>query len=499
MYSADDTIVALATPPGRGGLGVVRLSGPRALEIARALAAGGPVLAPRHATLVRIGFSHHEPAARRGERDPDGQFIDEGIATFFPAGGSYTGEDVVELSLHGSPVVLGEVIGAAVLEGARMARAGEFTLRAFLNGRVDLTRAEAVHDLVEATTPVQARVAFDQLRGTLAERIGEIERTLFELVARLEASGDFPEEGYHFVTLEEARVAIEDVRQRVDVLLADSRRGRLLREGVSVAIAGRPNVGKSTLFNRLAGAERAIVTTVPGTTRDVLTESVMLLGTRMLLADTAGVRPTTDPIEREGVARAEKAAAAADVVVVVIDGSAPLTVEDRRVLEGSAGRLRVIALNKCDVASASAIGEAAKVAAGGAPASGKETREPGEVGAASVGDAEHEAGSGPAVVQISALTGGGIDELVRAVARVVGLGHTPEHASISNRRHIGLLESAGESLRRASGLLGVLGQTPEELLLSDLREALDSLQEVSGRRTTEDLLDAIFSQFCIGK
>jgi tRNA modification GTPase len=497
MYSSDDTIVAQATPPGRGGLGVVRLSGPRALEIAHALAAGGPDLAPRHATLVRVGSSHQASPAGESGGALQERSIDEGIATFFPAGGSYTGEDVVELSLHGSPVVLSEVIAAAVSAGARMARAGEFTLRAFLNGRLDLTRAEAVHDLVEATTPTQARVAFDQLRGALAERIGEIEGELFDLVARLEASGDFPEEGYHFVTPEEARTGIEDVRRRVDRLLADARRGRLLREGVSVAIAGRPNVGKSTLFNRLAGAERAIVTTVPGTTRDVLTESVMLLGTRMLLADTAGVRPTTDPIEREGVARAEKAAAAADVVVLVIDGSSRLTDDDRRVLDGSAGRPRVIALNKCDIGtSESASRDIATMIAAG---SGAERPYRLEAGGAKAEDAGDESRREPAVVHISARTGAGIDDLVRAVARVVGLGHTPEYAAISNRRHIALLESARESLERASGLFGELGQTPEELVLSDIRMALDSLQEVSGKRTTEDLLEAIFSKFCIGK
>jgi tRNA modification GTPase len=497
MYSPDDTIVALATPPGRGGLGVVRLSGGRALEIARALIEGGRALEPRHATLVRVGSPGAGPSA-----DSDGpvvQFVDEGIATFFPAGSSYTGEDVVELSLHGSPVVLGEVIEAAVSAGARMARAGEFTLRAFLSGRLDLTRAEAVHDLVEATTPTQARVAFDQLSGTLAERIGEIERALFDLVARLEASGDFPEEGYHFVTPEEARTEIEEALGRIDHVLAGARRGRLLREGVTVAIVGRPNVGKSTLFNRLAGAERAIVTAVPGTTRDVLTEDVMLLGTRMLLADTAGVRATTDPVEREGVERAEKAGAASDVVVVVLDGTGPLNDEDRRVLESSAGRPRVVAINKCDL-----LKDELRHATGDRRLAAREEdiRAPGArpaAGGAGLPTYAPGPGARDEVVRISARAGVGIDDLVRGIARVVGLGHTTEHASISNQRHIGLLLQARESLRRVSSLLAELGQTPEELLLSDLREAVESLQQVSGERTTDDLLEAIFSKFCIGK
>jgi tRNA modification GTPase len=457
MPSPTDTIVALATPPGRGGLGVVRLSGERAVAIARALIEGGSELAPRHATLVQV-----VAASPRGPRA-----IDEAVATFFPAGGSYTGEDVVELSLHGSPVILGEVIACAVAEGARRARPGEFTLRAFLSGRLDLTRAEAVQDLVEATTPLQARVAFDQLRGTLAERIGEIERELFDVVVRLEASGDFPEEGYHFITPEGVRSAIEKIDGRIGRLLADARRGRLLREGVTVAIVGRPNVGKSTLFNRLAGAERAIVTAVPGTTRDVLTEDVMLLGTRMLLADTAGVRATTDAIEREGVDRAEKAGASADVVVVVLDSSEPPREEDRRVLGAAADRPRVIALNKCDI--------------------------PTEQDAASFA---LDAGD---VVRISARTGAGIDELVRAIGDVAGLGQTPEHASITNVRHIGLLERSAEALRRSLTMLGEIGHIPEEILLSDLREAREALEEVSGKRTTDDLLASIFSKFCIGK
>jgi tRNA modification GTPase len=485
MYSRDDTIVALATPPGRGGLGVVRISGPRALAIARALIQGGRRLQPRYATLVHVTVG--------GPDGPGRARIDEAVATFFPAGGSYTGEDVVEFSLHGSPVVLGEVIAAAVALGARRARAGEFTLRAFLGGRLDLTRAEAVHDLVEATTPAQARTAFDQLQGTLAERIGEIEREIFDLIARLEASGDFPEEGYHFITPEETRTAVESVAGRIDRLLAGARRGRLIREGVCVAIVGRPNVGKSTLFNRLAGAERAIVTAVPGTTRDVLMEDVMLLGTRMMLADTAGVRHTTDPIEREGVARAERAGAVADVVVVVLDATGPLTDEDRRVLDASGGRPRVVAWNKCDL-----VVEGGAVSRGDGAGSGSAAWERGawvKQDASAKEQAPDEGGG----VRISARTGQGIDDLVRAMADAVGIGQGPESATISNARHIELLGRAGAAIARAGSLIAKIGQTPEEVLLSDLREAREALEEVSGKRTTSDLLEAIFSKFCVGK
>ncbi len=490
MYSPDDTIVAPATPPGRGGLAVVRLSGARSVEIANALTQDARVLAARHATLVRVAASPAGAPARA---------LDEAIATFFPAGSSYTGEDVVEFGLHGSPVVVAEVVAAAVAAGARMARPGEFTLRAFLNGRLDLTRAEAVHDLVDATTPVQAKVAFDQLSGTLAERIGEIERSLFDVIARLEASGDFPEEGYHFISPEETREAIEGVLRRIERLLADGRRGRLIREGVSVAIIGRPNVGKSTLFNRLAGAERAIVTEVPGTTRDVLTETVMLLGTRMLLADTAGVRESEDPVEREGVQRAKKAGEASHVAVVVIDGSEPLTGEDRAVLRATEGRPRVIAVNKCDAAPGGGgraiveVGLAVRAARGAGL----------EPSAAAGSDAEAAAGlptrGETELVKISAREGSGVDELVRAIAKVVGLGEAPENSALSNLRHIDLLGRAAEALRRTLPERGYLGHIPEELILADLAASRQCLEEISGKRTNEDLLDAIFSKFCIGK
>ena len=469
MFSADDTIVALATPPGRGGLAVVRLSGPQAAPIAERLIAGAPRLEPRRATLVRV-------VIRDGGASPD--VVDEAIVTRFEGPASYTGEDVVEFSVHGSPVVVAEVVGAAVAAGARHARAGEFTLRAFLNGRLDLTRAEAVRDLVEATTPAQAKMALDQLQGTLAERIGEIEGLLFDLTAKLEASGDFPDQGYHFISPEETLAAVRAARGRMEALLAESRRGRLLREGITVAIAGRPNVGKSTLFNRLAGVERAIVTAVPGTTRDLITEAVMLSGVRMTLVDTAGVRSTADPVEREGVLRAEKAIAAGDVVVVVVDGSAPLTDADRDLLEATTARARVVVANKSDLAAA---GGHAPVVPGGS-----------ETPAAPV--------ASRGMVAVSAKSGEGIDDLVRAIARVGGVAGGGELPHISNARQTRLLGRSTEALIRLEDKLSYGGLiVAEELVLADVREALDYLQEVTGRRTTDELLDAIFSGFCIGK
>jgi tRNA modification GTPase len=514
MYSADDTIVALATPPGRGGLAVVRLSGPHAVSIAERMIAGAPRLKPRRATLVRVvgdggdrgapasaqqgygaaskaprhsvarataapGAASGPGAAPAASRD----VLDEALVTRFEAPASYTGEDVVEFSVHGSPVVVAEVVDAAVAAGARLARGGEFTLRAFLNGRLDLTRAEAVRDLVEATTPAQAKMALDQLQGTLAERIGEIERRLFDLTAKLEASGDFPEEGYRFISPEETLGAIRAARERMEALLAESRRGRLLREGITVAIAGRPNVGKSTLFNRLAGVERAIVTAIPGTTRDLITEAVMLSGVRMTLVDTAGVRWTTDPVEREGVLRAEKATAAADVVVVVLDASVPLTEADRDLLDTTASRAHVVAANKCDLARAWEIGQLPERGEKSAGRGGSD---------ASVAARE--------VAAVSAKSGAGIDDLIGAIARACGVAGGGELPHISNARQIALLGRSTETLVRLEDALASGGaDVPEELVLADVREASEHLQEVTGRRTTDELLDAIFSTFCIGK
>jgi tRNA modification GTPase len=523
MFSPDDTIVALATPPGRGGLAVVRLSGAHAASIAERLTAGAPRLEPRRATLVRVvspgGAGVDGGCGGSGASEPDNagaaHVLDEAIVTRFEGPASYTGEDVVEFSVHGSPVIVEALVSAAVAAGARHARAGEFTLRAFLNGRLDLTRAEAVRDLIEATTPAQAKMAMDQLQGTLAERIGEIEGLLFDLTAKLEASGDFPEEGYCFVSPEETLAAVRAARGAMEALLAESRRGRLLREGITVAIAGRPNVGKSTLFNRLAGVERAIVTAVPGTTRDLITESVMLSGVRMTLVDTAGVRSTTDPVEREGVLRAERAIAAADVVVVVVDASAPLTEADRDLLEATATRPRVVVANKCDLGRAWELGQLTEARSATAADASVAAVTPAEAAALASRDAPA-AGASPSstltsaaspsssvsnlALAASARQGAGIDELIGAIARVCGLADGGELPHISNSRQIALLGRSTEAFTRLENTLTLGGvNVPEALVLADVREAADALQEVTGKRTTDDLLDAIFSAFCVGK
>jgi tRNA modification GTPase len=390
--------------------------------------------------------------------------IDHVVVTTFVAPHSYTGEDVTEISAHGSPILLQTIVGECIRHGARLAEAGEFTLRAFLNGRLDLVQAEAVRDLIAAVTPLQARAAFDQLDGTLTGEIHAIDSALFDLCARLEASLDFPDEGYHFVGQEGAAGEIGAVDARVAALLADAGRGRLVREGLHAVIAGRPNCGKSSLFNRLAGAGRAIVTDVPGTTRDLITETIDIEGVPVSLVDTAGVREfAADAVEAEGISRAEAARKVAAVVLVVLDRSEPLTAADHALLRETAGAPRVVVANKSDLAPAWNGDEA-----------------------------------GGEVLAVSALTGCGLDELRAALIRAIVGSHVQRDVpAITNIRHVDLLTQAREALRRAQS--AAASAVPEEFVLADLHEARRLLEEVSGRRSADDLLHHIFSTFCIGK
>jgi tRNA modification GTPase len=447
MFSTDDTIVAVATPPGRGGIGIVRISGARAAGIAGALTAGRS-FAPRHATLATIAAN-------------DGRAIDRAVVTFFPAPHSYTGEDVIEVSAHGSPVVLQQIVASAVDAGARLANPGEFTLRAYLNGRIDLVQAEAVGDLIEAVTPAQARLAFDALEGTLTDRIRSVDRALMDLIAQLEASLDFPDEGYHFVAPDAALLAIEAAVADIDAVLADARRGRLIREGLTLAIVGRPNAGKSTLFNRLVGAERAIVTDVPGTTRDLVTERMDLNGIPVTLVDTAGLRSeTADPIEEEGIARARSAAETADALIVVLDLSQLLTDDDQTVMTATASRARVIVATKADLAHAWAA-------------------EPLQA------------------VTVSALTDSGVERLRGEIVKALDIEPGRDRAAIANVRHIDLMNRARRALSSA-GAAAAAGAS-EEFVVADLHEARGAFDEIVGTRTAEDVLHAIFERFCIGK
>ena len=456
MFSTSDTIVAIATPPGRGGLGVIRISGPDASRIANSLIGRSKPLKPRHATFGRFGGS---PPFSPSSRDEMGRSnaSDHVVLTYFVAPSSYTGEDVVEVSAHGSPVVLGSILRAAIDAGARLAEPGEFTLRAFLNQKLDLVQAEAVADLIDAVTPLQARAAFDQLEGTLTTTITAIEKDLFDIVARLEASLDFPDEGYHFVAPKEASESIAAVIARVDALLAQAQRGRMVREGAAVAIVGTPNVGKSSLFNALLNANRAIVTAIPGTTRDLLTEQADIGGLSLSLIDTAGVRDTADVVEKEGVARAKAAVDVADLTIVLLDRSRPLSMDDRELLGITASKPRVVAWNKIDLP----------------PSQPLEPLDPIEA------------------VAISATTGAGIDRLIAAIGKALGTGEAlRDRPQVTNVRHAVLLERAKESLTRAA--IALESKISEEFPLLDLQEAAASLQEITGRRTSDDLLRHIF-------
>jgi len=455
MFSTSDTIVAIATPAGRGGLGVVRISGPDAARVAAELTGREKPFKPRHATFSR--FDAGSGSSRTS---------DQVVITFFPNPQSYTGEPVVEVSAHGSPVVLSSILRRAIDAGARLAEPGEFTLRAFLNGKIDLIQAEAVADLIDAVTPLQARAAFDQLEGTLTGEIGGIESGLFDVIAKLEASLDFPDEGYHFVGAGEARAVLGMVIERIERLLTQAARGRLVREGAQVAIVGAPNVGKSSLFNALLNANRAIVTEIPGTTRDMLTERADVGGLSLALIDTAGVRETNDVVEREGVSRTRDTLRVADLVLVVLDRSRPMTDEDRGILAETSSLPRVVVLNKSDLSADGPVGRHF---------------------------------SGAEAVAISARTGAGLEDLIGAVAAALtGTGSdNRDRPAVTNVRHTALLERARVSLLQAVAALE--HEVSEEFPLLDLQDAGQALQEITGRRTSDDLLRHIFERFCIGK
>lgn len=446
-FSTADTIVAIATPAGRGGIGVVRIAGPSAVAIVSQLS-GVHALEARHATFTR--FTNPD----------DDVVVDHVVVTWFQAPHSYTGDDVVEVSAHGSPWVLQQIVELVCQGGARLAEPGEFTFRAYLNGRLDLVQAEAVADLVEAVTPLQARVAVDQLEGTLTKRVAEIDAQLFEVAAKLEASLDFPDEGFHFIGREEATAGLKATLTSLDALLADGRRGRLIREGRLVVIAGRPNVGKSSLFNALVGSGRAIVTPVAGTTRDVLTETVDIDGVPITLVDTAGVREALDEIEAEGVRRAHEAFQVAALTLVVLDGSQPLTGADAAILD-VIREPRIIVANKTDLG----------------PPNEAQRLQP---------------------MAVSSRTGAGLHELRRAIiTALAGSDDLRDTPLVSNQRHLQCAATAREAVSRA--IAAAEAGATEEIVLAELSDARQALEWLTGRRTPDDVLAHIFSHFCIGK
>jgi tRNA modification GTPase len=453
----DDTIVAIATPPGRGGIGIVRLAGPQAKEIAQ------PMLRLKHELEAgRAVFGELvEPCGASVSHE---QRIDEVVVTYFAKPHSYTTDDIVEIAAHGSPVVLRHIVELCLSAGARLADPGEFTMRAFLNGRIDLSQAEAVRDLIDSQTLYQAKIAAQQLEGALSKRLQPIKQKLVELIAMLEAGIDFAEDDVSVLPNAAILERIVTVSHPLEQLAASFAYGKIVHQGLTLAIVGRPNVGKSSLFNRLVERERAIVTSTPGTTRDLVSETVSIGGIPIQLVDTAGIRQSLDEAESIGIRKSMEALADADLVLVVFDLSQPAVAEDDALMQQTQGRPVIVVGNKCDLKAD---------------------------------------GRGPAdshfPLRASALTGEGITELRREILQHIGgeTGVQIEAGFLTNVRHQGLVQESQAALGAAQN--AVSAKVPHEMLLLDLYNALRPLDSITGDTTADDILNLIFSTFCIGK
>jgi tRNA modification GTPase len=449
---AQETIVAISTPPGRGGIGIVRLSGPHALEIASGLIRTSGALEPARARLAEVA-------------DPDTSAkLDEAMVTYFARPHSYTGEDLVEIAAHGSPVILDMLVRLALRGGARLARPGEFTERAFLAGRLDLTQAEAVRDLIDAQTLYQARIAAEQMGGALSRRVQPAKQNLVELIALLEAGIDFAEDDVEVTPDEEIVTRIDTIAGELGELARSFEHGRMVHAGLRLAIVGRPNVGKSSLFNRLLERERAIVTATPGTTRDLVTDRLSLGGIPVELVDTAGLREAKDEAEAIGVRKTRETLAEADVVMVVLDASVPLRDDESELIASLAGRRALVVRNKSDLNTGADV--------------------PPELSLLSV--------------TTSALTGEGMPALRDALAELVrNPAGESESGILTSLRHFEAVSGAAAALGAAREAVGK--KIPHEMLLLDLYGALRQLDSLTGETTAEDILNRIFSSFCIGK
>jgi len=461
----DDTIVAIATPPGRGGIGVVRLAGPLARAIATPLLELKHDLEPGRALLGEL----IDPArVKRGGAPADRistHRLDEVVVTCFAKPHSYTTDDIIEISAHGSPVLLRHIVELAVARGARLAEPGEFTMRAFLNGRLDLTQAEAVRDLIDSQTLYQAKVAAQQLNGALSRQLQPIKQKLVDLIATLEAGIDFAEDDVSVLSPGQILERMDAVRAPLHQLAASFAYGKIVREGFTLAIVGRPNVGKSSLFNRLVQRERAIVTPAPGTTRDLVTETVAIGGIPVHLVDTAGVRPALDEAESIGIRKSMEALADADLVLLVLDASQPATTEDQELLSKIGKQPAILVENKSDLPP----------------------------------DPRSVLDSPLPRLQASAVTGAGIAELRNEILRHIAGDAAPsaETGFLTNLRHQDLVRAALAALEAANA--AVDNRVPHEMLLLDLYNALRPLDEITGVTSNDDILNLIFSTFCIGK
>ena len=461
--TATDTIAAISTPPGRGGIGIVRLSGPRAASIASQLVKPHQPLEHAHARLADVIDS----------ADADGPRIDEALVTFFGAPNSYTSEDLVEIAAHGSPVVLELLLRRALELGARLAEPGEFTQRAFLAGRLDLTQAEAVRDLIDAQTLTQARQAASQMGGALSRRAAPAKQSLVQLIALLEAGIDFAEDDIDVTPQGEIARRIDEITPTLVALEATFARGRIVHDGLTLAIVGRPNVGKSSLFNRLVERDRAIVTASPGTTRDLVTERISLGGIPLEFVDTAGfregARELLEEAERLGIRRSHEALADAAIVLIVLDATQPLTDEDQRLFAAVEDRPAIVVLNKSDLV-ASESGSALK---------------------------SQPALAGLTALSTSALTGEGIVALRERILLLATGGAAAEPGMLTNLRQHQAITTAISAL--ADAAKANAGTIPHEMILLDLYRALWALDSLTGQTTSDDILNLIFSTFCIGK
>ncbi len=479
-YDAD-TIAAVATAPGRGGIGIVRLSGAKAFAIATNLS-GIPAekLQPRFVQYATF-------------RSSDGEAIDEGLVLPFRAPASFTGEDVVELQGHGGPVVMDLLLSACLAQGARLARPGEFSERAFLNNKMDLAQAEAVADLIDAQSAAAARGAVRSLQGQFSDCISSLLEALIHLRMYVEASIDFPEEEVDFLADGQVSMMLDVLENDLDQLLVQTRAATLLREGISVVIAGRPNAGKSSLLNALSGREAAIVTPIAGTTRDVLREALAIDGIPLHLIDTAGLRESNDPVEQEGIRRARAEIANADLVLLLIDSTYPEQGLPDFVHELPENQARIVVRNKADLSgevTSTPVSVDAHINAN------TDTDTNGNANANS-----HARGStaqpAPITITLSAKSGAGIDALRAAIKHAVGAGDLGESPFVARRRHLDALQRARVAL--ANGRTQLEKNRAGELLAEDLRLAQQALGEITGLFSADDLLGRIFSSFCIGK
>lgn len=452
-----DTIVALSTPPGRSGIGVIRLSGTRSLEIAQRLVQDEKFSPePNRATLKKL----HDPAT--------GEVLDHSLITYFKSPHSFTGEDIVELSCHGSPVLLRDLIDGILSFDARLAGPGEFTLRALSNGRLNLSQAEAVRDLINAQTNAAVRQATRQLGGELSALLQPLKDTLLEIIVPLESSLEFVEDDLPEVAVDQIKTKLSNLIAQVEKISTTFTSGRLLRDGLKITLAGRPNVGKSSVFNGLLALDRAIVTDIPGTTRDSLSEMLSVQGVPVLLTDTAGLRMSTDMIENLGVERTRRAIADADLVVFVIDGSQPPIAEDKEVFDEVARSPHLVALNKSDLESFDQ--------------SNWEWRSDQTI----------------AIINVSAKTGAGLDDLRAAILKPFAAHDVSYNGLlVTDARHFDLLQRTQSALCSSISLLEQ--SASEELVLVGLYDALRFLGEITGETTPDDVLTQIFATFCIGK